>query len=145
MLTNNIVGLVTYQGFYTAAWNIFTDDPKLSLYFHDIKDLVDVRRSRDSLENLGLMHEFFDAFIPEFCVRSDVHGICVHDLNGVLLLGDFVNTIKDVSVERVTGNSQGSSKMAVKELRILLYYTKIDGSDLAAWELVQKCKGHFSV
>ena len=136
---------MTYQGSYTAAWNKFTDDPKLSLDFHDIKDLVDVRRSRDSLENLGLVHEIFDAFVHEIYVRSDVHGICVHDLDGVLLLGDFVNTVKHVLVEGVTRSSRGSSTMAAKELRILLYSIKIDESDLAAWELVQKCKGHFSV
>ena len=118
------MSLVTYQGFYTAAWNEFTDNPKLSLYFHDLKDLVDVRRSRDTLENLGLVHELSDAFVPEFCVRSDVHRICVHNLNGVLLLGDFVNTVKDVSVEGVTRQSQGSSNMTAKELRILLHNTK---------------------
>ena len=136
-MTNNNASFVTYQGFYTAAWNKFTDDPKLSLYFHDIKDLVDVRRSCDPLEDLSLVDEFSDAFIPEFGVRSDVHRICVHDLNGVLLLGDFVNTVKDVSVEEVTRKSQGSSKIAAKELRILLYNTKIDGSDCVVWELVQ--------
>ena len=111
---NNTASLVTYQGFYTAAWNIFTDDPKLSLYFHDIKDLVDVRRSRDSLENLGLVHELFDAFVPELCVRSDVHSICVHDLNGVLLLRDFMNTVKNVSAERDTHKSHRSSNVAAK-------------------------------
>ena len=139
-MKNNTASFVTYQGFYTAPRNKFTDDPKLSLYFHDIKDLVDVRRSGDSLENLGLVHELFDAFVPELCVRSDVHRICVHDLDGVLLLGDFVDTVKDVSVEGITRKSQGSSNMLAKELRILLYNTKTDGTDLAAWELVQNCK-----
>ena len=136
-MTNKNASFVTYQGFYTAAWHKFTDDPKLSLYFHDIKDLVDVRRSCDPLEDLSLVHEFFDAFIPEFGVRSDIHRICVHDLDGILLLGDFVNTVKDVSVEEVTRKSQGSSEMAAKEVRILLHNTRIDGYDFANWELVQ--------
>lgn len=90
---------MTYQGFYTAAWNIFTDDPKLGLYFHHVKNLIDVWCSRYPLENLGLVHELFDAFISELCVRTDVHRVRVHDLDSVLLLRDFVNTVKNVSAD----------------------------------------------
>ena len=89
----------TYQGLYTATWNVLANDPKLSLYFHNVENLIDVRCSCQFLENFSLVNELFDAFVPEFCVGSDVHCIRVHDLDGKLLLRDFVDSIKNFLAE----------------------------------------------
>lgn len=89
----------TYQVLYTATWNVLANDPKLSLYFHNVENLIDVRCSCQFLENLSLVNELFDAFVPEFRVGSDVHGIRVDDLDGKLLLGDFMNSMKNLLAE----------------------------------------------
>ena len=100
--------LATYQCFHTAAWNVFTNDPKLSLYFHYVKNLIDVRRSCQLLENFSLVQELFDAFVSESCVGSDVHRIRVHYLDRKLLLGDFMNPISNILAKMYVRTSGGS-------------------------------------
>ncbi len=45
------------------------------------------------------MHELFDAFVSEPGVSSNIHRIRVHDLDGEMLVGDFVNPTKNKSAE----------------------------------------------
>ena len=45
------------------------------------------------------MHEFFDALVPELCIRSDVDRIRIHDLDSNLLLRDPMYPVENMSDE----------------------------------------------
>ena len=89
------------------------------------------------------MHEFFDAFVPEFRVGSDVHRIRVHDLDGKLLLGDFMNPIK----ERLVEADARSSSVEDQLQKCTRYWFATDNkttSTLPALGCMNECKGHSS-